>query len=243
MPKVAQQFIDIGPLKALVVENNLQAQYNLVLLHGYGANALNLYPLHRYIPTNNNIRWIFPEGPKAVYAGPPGSQPSNINVSNNPLILGKAWFDIDTKAIEKRDFSFDPKAHADSKLVLKNVYQALKPFSQSHLIIGGFSQGAMLATYLTMTTDLNIKGLIVLSGALFHQDKLWEGSLVSRQGLPFFQSHGYSDDILNYTEAKKLEVALQKRGLQGHLFSFEGGHEIPEVLFRKLQGFLNQFDQ
>ena len=216
------QHINIGPLKALIVEKASKPLLNIVLFHGYGANALNLYPLNRYLDVDDRIKWVFPEGPELI----------DMDFSG----LGRAWFPLDIEAFQRNEPSC---IHLpDLNLIVEKTYQALKPLctSNTHLVIGGFSQGAILTANLMMKTDLNVAGLIVLSGALLDQ----QGWKEPREGLPFFQSHGHSDLIIPYLEGQKLETALKNHGLAGHLLSFEGGHEISENVLTQLRKFLLQ---
>ena len=151
----------------------------------------------------------------------------------DPSGLGRTWFSVDVEAFlkDKDNYNVSPSIF-DS--IVDRAYQALKPLP--NLIIGGFSQGAVLTTNLIMKTDLNVKGLIVLSGALLDKER-WHKYTI-REGLPFFQAHGYSDTMIKHSRGQKLEVALREYGLIGNLFSFEGGHEIPESALIQLQKFL-----
>ena len=223
MPILRQQLQDFPPLKALMVEKDNNPALNVVLFHGYGANAMNLFPLHRYIDAGIPLRWIFPEGPDPV----------------NPPELGRSWFPLDIEAVHTGQRA--EYAHSeDLSLIVKKAYQALKPLSLSNipLVIGGFSQGSMLAVNLVMTTSLKVDGLIVLSGATLDRQNWLPNELeITRQGLPFFQSHGTTDAILDYAEGQRLSVALKESGLKGELFSFNGGHEIPIDVLTQLQQF------
>ena len=216
------QLINIGPLKALIAEKTSTPLLNVVLFHGYGANALNLYPLSRYLDIDNRIRWVFPEGLEPIDMDPSG--------------LCRTWFPLDIEAFQRNDPSC--VCLSDLNLIIGKTYQALKSLCapNTHLIIGGFSQGAILTTNLIMKTNLDIAGLIVLSGFLLDQ----EGWKEPREELSFFQSHGYSDVIIPYSEGQRLEIALKKRELIGQLFGFDGGHEIPESVLTQLRKFLLQ---
>lgn len=222
------QLKEIGPLKALIIETGSHPILNIVLFHGYGANAMNLFPLHRYLEMAYPIRWIFPEG---VH-----------DIPNDPSGLGRAWFPLNIDALmasKKETYQVDS---TKLDLIVEKAYEALQSFCRDeYLIIGGFSQGAMLATNLAMKTDLKLKALLVLSGILLDAKHWGAGpSSVSREGLPFFQSHGYSDAILSYRGGQKLEDALKKNGLKGSLFGFEGGHEIPVDVLNQIKIFLQE---
>ena len=106
------------------------------------------------------------------------------------------------------------------------------------MILGGFSQGAVVATEMALQAKKNIAGLMILSGTLINE-KAWSSLCTSKKGLPFFQSHGKSDPLLPYKRAERLESILEKGGLVGSLNGFSGGHEIPPATLEQMRSFLN----
>jgi phospholipase/carboxylesterase len=189
------------------------------MLHGYGANGADLAPLEREIRTKKKLRWAFPNAPLGLEFG------------------GLAWFHIDVEAINRAqmtgkpvDFSgSDPAELADARRTGEQLVAELGvPWKD--LILGGFSQGSMLAVDLALRAPETPRGLIVLSGNLINE-KAWRELAPRRKGLKFFQSHGLADPILGHRGAVRLNELLNDGGLIGKLLSFEGGHMItPEVL-------------
>ena len=93
----------------------------------------------------------------------------------------------------------------------------------------------MCASHLALKADLPLSGLILLSGNLVAQDR-WPKSA---KGIPFYQSHGTRDPILPVKGAKLLEEKLNALNFQGHLHTFEGGHEIPAKVIGEVKNFLD----
>jgi phospholipase/carboxylesterase len=108
----------------------------------------------------------------------------------------------------------------------------------SRTILGGFSQGAMMATELTLTSPTPPAGLIILSGTLVDKDR-WALLAAKRPGIPFIQTHGKSDPLLDVYEAARLTQLLQSSKMPGQLHTFEGGHEIPPHLIPLLKEFIS----
>jgi phospholipase/carboxylesterase len=104
-------------------------------------------------------------------------------------------------------------------------------------ILGGFSQGAMLSCDLMLRTAQPYAGLIQLSGTLIAKQE-WAPLLPKRKGLPVFQSHGMQDEILPYQGAMLLRDELNKFGLTVEWIAFHGGHEIPNVVLKRLGAFI-----
>jgi phospholipase/carboxylesterase len=97
------------------------------------------------------------------------------------------------------------------------------------LVLGGFSQGAMLSTDVALQTDTAIDGLVLMSGTLLAED-VWTPLAKKRAGLPAMVSHGTHDPILPYEGGERLATALKSGGLEVDFVRFRGQHEIPPVV-------------
>ncbi|TGL88185.1 esterase [Leptospira congkakensis] len=220
----------LGPLQVLRVKGDPDAP-TVVMFHGYGASAFDLYPIHEVLVTDQKFNWVFPHG--------------HLSVPLMPGYSGRAWFPIDMAALEeairKNDFrNFADKDPEGMDIARGAAYLMLDalgvPWDQ--LILGGFSQGAMLATDLTLRKEKISKGLMILSGALVNES-LWKDLAPQKSALRFFQSHGEFDPILGYANAKKLEKLLRNSGLLGEFIAFNGGHEIPAPVIQGISRYLN----
>lgn len=201
-----------------------------MFLHGYGADAYDLAPLANHFNMPAGTRWLFPQAPLEVPVG--------------FGMVGRGWFPIDVAALEKamqegspRDMTRilpDGLLEAQEK-VLKCIESA--GVSLENLVLGGFSQGAMLSTQITLMGDVPPKGLVILSGTLLNEEA-WTKAAPKRKGYGFYQSHGRQDQVLGYPFAQKLEAVLKGAGLVGELQSFEGGHEIPMEVIHGVNNYL-----
>lgn len=208
----------LGPLRVLRVKGEPSAP-TIVLFHGYGASAYDLYPLHEVVPVPPGTNWIFPDG--------------HLEIPIAPGANGKAWFPIDMEALQKammmgtfRDFSeITPPGLEEAREKALGMLSALGT-PMEEIILGGFSQGAMLSTDITLRNEKNPKGLMILSGTLLNRD-IWSDLLKKKGNLTFFQSHGRQDPVLGYQPAKDLNQLLRDAGMVGEFISFPGGHEIP----------------
>lgn len=203
----------------------------IVLFHGYGASMSDLYGLGQYIQTDEKADWIFPNG--------------NLSLEMMGMAQARAWFPIDAQALEAammsgtfRDFeSVDTPEFKQAVDVCIRFITSLKS-EYDRIIVGGFSQGAMISTHACLDVSELVSGLICLSGTLINKEKLI-GRLESVNKFSFFQSHGKQDPILPYNSAKQLFELLKLGSHQGEFISFDGAHEIPEVVLLKLQKYIN----
>ena len=207
----------------------------VLLLHGFGAPGHDLVPLADVIEVPGGTRWLFPEAPLSLNMGFGDS---------------RAWWIIDFSRIQEdraagriRDLSVEiPQGLALARerflAFLKELPQQFQ-IDYKKTVIGGFSQGAMLTCDAVLHTAYPFAGLVQLSGNLLAQ-AVWDPLMSKRKGLPVFQSHGTSDDILPHIGAERLRDALIQSDLVVEWRSFRGGHEIPEAVLQRLSGFITK---
>lgn len=200
----------------------------IILLHGFGANGQDLLPLHQYVKAPTGANWYFPDAP--------------IEMEMGPGFKGKAWFPLMSSAIEHvakygMDFSnlHPPGIDAANSEILKMIQEIGAPINK--ITLGGFSQGSMLATDVTLRLSENTAGLIILSGTLISESE-WAPLVKNKSRIQFFQSHGTEDPVLLYQGGKKLEKLLRENGMSGEFISFNGGHEIPDKVLKRLSQYL-----
>lgn len=220
----------LGKIKGLEINNSDSSPW-IILFHGYGADADDLFGLAQYIDPQNNYNWYFPQGILEVPIGPGWT--------------GRAWWKIDMNSIMEaqaqdttRDMSdIIPEGIDKLRTMIDEMIKQLR-VEKSNIILGGFSQGAMLATDTYLRDTSNFKGLCILSGTLILQDQ-WKELAAKKSGNKFFQCHGKNDTVLGFKQAQKLETLLTQAGMKGALQGFSGGHEIPMETIRGFQNYLN----
>ncbi len=224
----------IGSLKTLIVEprsEDTKPGPAVILFHGYGADAADLLPLSDLMALRENITWIFPEAP--------------LQVISAPGMYGRAWYSLDSNLLERSlrtgepaDLStILPKGLDAARTAAMSLYNELIP-KHSAIILGGFSQGATLATELALTAPVKPAGLVIMSGTVICESR-WRKLSSTARGIPFFQCHGKNDPLLGYQFAEKLFSLLQSAGLHGEFMPFSGGHEIPPKAIEKIAKFIN----
>ena len=225
----------LGKIQCLeVLNDNTQSADTpwVILFHGYGADAHDLMSLADLIPTKKTVNYLFPNGPLQVPIGPGWT--------------GRAWWKIDMGAIERamaagttRDMTEDTPQDLDKirQMAMDMIQQLGVPWNK--IILGGFSQGSMLAQEIFAHAPEAPAGLVILSGTLMNQGEL-KLKMKSRAGSHFFQTHGESDMVLGIKQARRLEGLLQQSGLKGHCQSFAGGHEIPQNTITSLGRWLDE---
>ncbi len=231
------QRIKLADIEAIEIEGDKDAPI-IILLHGYGASAHDLYPLHAELSLTIKPSWYFPNGIVKVPLG--------------PHIYGRAWFPIDMEALLEarargtwREMSRDlPLGIGEAQKKINDFMEALQAqkkmssdeFSKK-VFIGGFSQGAMLSTQVVLNREDEIAKLILLSGTLLAKEE-WTLKAKNKKNIKYFQSHGQGDMVLPFEMAMEWSKILDEAGWKGEFHSFSGGHEIPYPIVKKLEKFI-----
>ena len=207
--------------------DDLAPQAVVIFCHGFGAGGDDLVPLavelQRRGPTlKDAVLFVFPEGPLSLPEIPGG----------------RAWWPIDLEALQRasqtgelRQMRQDcPPLLPEARQKLMGVIDALRqrtglPLSQ--FVLGGFSQGSMLATDVALRLDENVGGLVIYSGTLLIEPE-WQRLAAARRGLRVLQSHGTIDPLLPFDAAVWLRDLLQSAGAEVEFIPFHGMHTIPQ---------------
>jgi len=208
----------------------------VLLCHGFGAPGADLVSLHRVIDAGPGVRWFFPEAPHEL---------------DGPMSGGRAWWHIDMMALqlammrgELRDLEREtPDGLAHARAALESCVDALVAdhgVDPARLIIGGFSQGAMLTTEVALLGERSFAGLAVLSGTLLSRERWAEGAAARGGALHVMQSHGRRDPVLPFSGAEALHRTLVERGVDATFTPFGGQHEIPQLVCDELGRFVRR---
>lgn len=198
----------------------------VVLLHGFGAPGTDLVPLWRELGAPPGTRFAFPEAPLALDA----------------YGDARAWWMIDLEKLEAalaggelRDLTRDvPEGLAEAR---ERVNAMLDQLDAPQIVLGGFSQGAMLALDVALHSERRLAGLALMSGTLLAEHE-WLPLMPRRAGLRVVQSHGRLDPLLPFSIAERLRNELTAAGLDVTFIPFNGGHEIPGSVFTALEALL-----
>jgi len=225
MMSVAERTLDIAGLRTTAI-GTPGAPLLLVLMHGYAMRPSDLSPFAHSL------------GVRAFFLFPQGTLTSPMG--------GHAWWSVDLDAraanlsVGPRDLANEyPRGLADARRQLEQFLDAVTTeFRPQRLVIGGFSQGAMLALDTVLRGSKTVDGLVLLSASrLATRD--WEPCRERLQQLPVFVSHGAADQDLAFSAGERLRDFVLESDARVTWVPFETGHEIPLVVWRGLRKFLS----
>jgi phospholipase/carboxylesterase len=201
-----------------------------VLLHGFGSSA------ERWMPFTRTIRWpaqgrfVFPQGPDVMVRTDPGQG-------------GRAWWPLDIASYvaagtAAADLSgARPEGLKVAASLVEDRLDDRRTVPRGPVVLGGFSQGAMVASEVAFRSGTPLSALVILSGTIV-DERSWESHFQERRGLPVFVAHGRQDETLPFETANRLRQKLEAAGLQVTWFPFDGGHDIPAAVVVALNDFL-----
>ncbi len=220
----------LGPLDATVVQVSAATPALVVVLcHGFGAPGDDLVPLAGELLSHHaglaeKVRFVFPEAP--------------LSLDESISYGARAWWRID---LERR-IELQSRGAEGFRQLREEVPPGLAParralmaavddllrttgLPMSQVVLGGFSQGAMVATDLTLRLDEPPAALAIFSGTLLCEPE-WRQRAPMRRGLRVIQSHGRQDPLLPFEMAVELSNLFTAAGLSVEFTPFDGGHTI-----------------
>jgi phospholipase/carboxylesterase len=204
----------------------------VVLLHGYGSSADDWVPFTGTLAVPPGTRFVFPQAPETTV--PPDGP-----------IGGRAWWRIELQAHippggRVPDLSATrPPGLAKAAELVRTLLRDLRWQRRGPVVLGGFSQGAMVASEIAFRSRVPLGALVLLSGTTVDEAS-WETGFASRRGLPVFISHGRRDEILPFEVADRYRRKLEAAGLDVTWVPFDGGHQVPADVVVALNAFLNK---
>lgn len=204
-------------LEAIQIEPSAaDANWLLLGLHGWGANAADLAALADYIELPH-YRMAFPEAPFDHPYAPEG----------------RMWYGFPAGYDFQRPHDFMAQTDLqESRDRLHRWIQATAEaasISLSQTILAGFSQGGAMA--LDVGLRLPLAGILVLSGYL-------HGTVQPHPAVgPVLMVHGRQDPIVPLARAQQARDALREAQLDVTYQEFDMGHEVRPAVLQQVEQF------
>jgi len=193
----------------------------VTILHGHTMRPEDLTPFAASMRMSS--AFYFPQGPVPATDG------------------GYSWWPIDEErrrgqlAKGPRDLSAESPSRATLRARMKQFFRLLLDrHGPTPMVLAGFSQGGMLACDLVVHRDVSVAALGLLSASRIALPE-WTPRLGAFQGLPVLISHGRADQDLAFSAGEALRDMAQGAGATTEWLPFDGGHEIPLVVWRQLK--------
>lgn len=190
----------------------------VIMIHGRGADMHDLADLAPMLDTPSGCRFIFPNAPKPFEAYP-------------GMSLGWTWFE-----------GWPPlhESVIESRATLLRFVDAITeryPTPEGKLVIGGFSQGALMALEAGLRTGKKVAGIVVMSGGLYEADL---PDLASRTATPVLIAHGTDDDVVPVNHARRARRVLEDAGFAVEYHEYAMAHQVVQEETEHARAFLER---
>ena len=192
-----------------------------MLLHGFGAGGDDLVGLAPALSGERPVHFVFPAAPLS----PPDMAAWG----------GRAWWPLRLAELMPQLASGQvealtgvvPDGLVEAREALRRCVAAVREDVPSgRIVLGGFSQGAMLAADAAVRSTVPADALLLMSGAPLASD---DWSELPPLGVPAVVSHGTIDEVLPFRCGELLRDRLaQSQGCDVSFVPFDAGHTIPE---------------
>jgi lysophospholipase-2 len=206
------------------------AKAGVIWLHGLGDSGAGWSFLRKEMSSLKQISWLFPDAPSNFVTLAGGRMPS--------------WFDLHAIPVTKNTYPSESLEGILSSV--EKVHAMVRDFQaqgipSDRIVIGGFSQGAVVAVLsgLTMDASSPIAGIAAFSGWLPSEQLL---ASISKQQKPlnFLIAHGTYDDKVDYSLGQALHERLSSLGHSVQFKTYEGmGHSSCPEEIKDLHGWLS----
>lgn len=177
------------------IEPSIPAKKSLIWLHGLGADGYDFVPIAQELalPDEFGMRFVFPHAPVIP-----------VTLNNNYMM--RAWYDIESLSL---DAKIDKQGIEQSVAAISQLIQReeSRGIPTPHIVLAGFSQGAVIALTTALTYTKPLGGVIALSGYLpFAEEVLRKAS---HDALSIFIAHGTTDPVVPFALGQAAYLALK----------------------------------
>jgi phospholipase/carboxylesterase len=213
-----QRVLELGPE---------DADATLILLHGLGADADDLAPVAQYLdlPETLRLRIVLPDAPV---------RPITVNGG----MRMRAWYDISPETgLDSGREEIDASVASAKALVAREAERGVPP---ARIVVGGFSQGGVIALETGLGHDERLAGIVALSTYLHDPDHVTERVSLVNAEAEIFMAHGRSDPMIPIQRAATSRTLLEQLGYRVRWREYVMGHELCMDELRDLSAWLGE---
>lgn len=206
-------------LERITVEPKSNAQSCVIWLHGLGDSGAGFAPIvpSLKLPSNHNIRFIFPHAPDRA-------------VTINKGYVMKAWYDIKSMDLHNRaDMTGVLESENSVNELIDEQINAGIPAHK--IILAGFSQGGVISLFTGLRYSKKLAGIMALSCYLPNADKLPDNLHEANSSTSILQNHGEQDEVVSIAAGKMANKLLIEKNYNVEWKSYNMPHSVlPEQI-------------
>ena len=206
-------------------------KHNLVitLLHGFGADMYDLAGLCPEIDQNH--LYILPNAP--------------YEVKFDFGMVGRSWRNPNNLNSQMENSQSLKIINEEEELITAFMLEINEKFNpgEENRIIGGFSQGAGVASRYGLKNTNYTDGLMILSGSTSWLNETDENFVDENFNFPIFMGHGINDQMIPISSALKTFEILKTKGFHPEYHEYLMGHEINSEEINDIKKWLENFQR
>ncbi|MFQ6678538.1 MAG: alpha/beta hydrolase [Fidelibacterota bacterium] len=201
-------------MKIKYYQDNDHPTRAVIGLHGWTGDEHSMVPVAKSMNLENT-KWYIPRAPYKSDAG-----------------KGFTWFSGNDEIGWKYEKTF--------KLTTNLIAQVIKDgFAPKDIYLIGFSMGAGLSYYVTMSLEFPIGGIIPIAGFINHPDRLFTNATAASLKTPILILHGTKDEIVKPELGEKAYELLVEHGYSVQFEKYNATHKIPLRAYELIKDFIN----
>ncbi|MDZ4773528.1 MAG: alpha/beta fold hydrolase [Planctomycetota bacterium] len=203
-------------LPTVEIEPRLKACATVIFLHGLGADGHDFEPIvpHLKLPDELAVRFVFPHAPRRP-------------VTLNQGYVMPAWFDIGSDDLmrgESSDIAGLKCAEEQVRALIDR--EVARGIETQNIVVGGFSQGGALASWVALRHPKPLAGLIALSTFLAKNAPVEAEASPANRSIAAFGAHGTRDGVVGIAYGRTLMERLRKIGCDVEWHEYPMAHEV-----------------
>ncbi|ATU96399.1 alpha/beta hydrolase [Aeromonas salmonicida] len=191
------------------------ARHAVIWLHGLGDSGAGLAPLVDALdlPADLPVRHLLPDAPE---------RPITINMGYKM----RGWYDIKSFD-DPADRAVESHVRESATRIATLLDQLVaEGFAPEHILLAGFSQGGVIASFTALRHPVRLAGLLCMSTYLAAPDALLAETSEAARSLPICYMHGIYDDVVNLSMGWDAKNRLEAAGLTLEWHEYPMRHEI-----------------
>ncbi|KAF9583182.1 hypothetical protein BGW38_010078 [Lunasporangiospora selenospora] len=218
----------IKPLTTIIQEPTAKHTATVIILHGFGDSGAGWAPVGEQLGALlPHVKFIFPN----AHALP---------ITFSGGMLTPAWFDF--RAISPSELEPDESGMFRARQqVMDIIHNEIEEHGipSTRIIIGGFSQGCVLALLVGLTAEDRMAGIVALSGYIPLHEKIMTIVKDANRDTPIFWGHGDADPVVPYKYGELSVELLKKNNYNVKFYTYARmGHSASMQELRDLLEFL-----
>jgi len=196
------------------IESKTPAKHTVIWLHGLGADGQDFVPIvpELKLPNDLAVRFIFPHAT---------IRPVTINAGYEM----RAWYDI---AGIQLDAIIDREGILASAQMIEELIaqENSRGVPTENIILGGFSQGAVMALTIGLRRATPLAGIVALSGYFPLADETLAQTNNTVRDTPIFLAHGTQDFMVPFALGQMSYQLLKEAHCQVSWHAYPMGHAV-----------------